>query len=193
MPHLRLYRGGVPEPRFVVVMGVSGTGKTTVARGLADRLGWAFLEGDDLHPPHNVETMAAGTPLTDAARRPWLEAIGRWVDAQDEAGVSAVLTCSALRRAYRDVLREGRPTVSFCHLRIDAALVERRMVLRTGHFMPASLLPSQLATLEPLAADEPGIEVSADALPEVVVDEVVRRLDLRPTDGGGSAPSGPPG
>ena len=181
------------EPRFVVVMGVSGSGKTTVARVLAERLGWAYLEGDDLHPPHNVASMSAGTPLTDDERRPWLELIGRWVDERGAAGDSAALTCSALRRAYRDVLRDGRPTLTFCHLTVDATMVERRMVLRTGHFMPASLLPSQLATLEPLAADEPGITVSVDAQPAAIVAEVVRRLDLRPAGGGGSVPPGAPG
>ena len=92
-------------------MGVSGSGKSTVARRLADRLHWDLLEGDDLHPPANVEAMAAGRPLTDADRRPWLEAIGRWVDERASTGTSAVLTCSALRRSYRDVLREGRPTL----------------------------------------------------------------------------------
>jgi gluconokinase len=183
----------VPGPRFVVVMGVSGSGKSTVAQRLADHLHWELLEGDDLHPRANVEAMAAGRPLTDADRRPWLEAIGRWVDESASTGVSAVLTCSALRRSYRDVLREGRPNLCFCHLTLDPGLVERRMEDRTGHFMPASLLPSQLATLEPLAPDEPGITVSSDGPPEAVVAEVVRRLDLLPAGAGGSAPPGDPG
>ena len=183
----------MPGPRFVVVMGVSGSGKSTVAQRLADRLHWDLLEGDDLHPPANVEAMAAGRPLTDAERRPWLEAIGRWVDVRASAGESAVLTCSALRRSYRDVLREGRPSLCFCHLAVDPGEVKRRMEVRTGHFMPASLLPSQLATLEPLAPDEPGITVSSNATPEAVVAEVVRRLDLLHAGGGGSAPPGDPG
>jgi gluconokinase len=160
---------------------------------LADRLHWDLLEGDDLHPRANVEAMAAGRPLTDADRRPWLEAIGRWVDERAAAGTSAVLTCSALRRSYRDVLREGRPSLCFCHLGVDPDQVERRMAVRTGHFMPPSLLPSQLATLEPLAPDEPGITVSSNAPPDAVVAEVVRRLDLLPAGAGGSAPPGGPG
>jgi gluconokinase len=169
-------------PRFVVVMGVSGSGKSTVARALALRLGWRFLEGDDLHPSGNVAAMTAGTPLTDANREPWLDAIGQWVDAQASSGASGVLTCSALRRSYRDRLRTGRPTLTFCHLDVDPAELARRTAHRTGHFMPGSLLPSQLTTLEPLAPDEPGITVSSDAPPQTVVAEVVRRLALH--DGG---------
>jgi len=183
---------GVPEPRFVVVMGVSGSGKTTVARALAADLGWEFLEGDGLHPAANVAAMSAGTPLTDAERRPWLEAVGAWVDARAAEGRSGVLTCSALRRSYRDELRVGRPGLVFCHLAVDPAVVERRLAQRTGHFMPPSLLPSQLATLEPLAPDEPGVTVAADAATPDVVDEVVRRLGLRPAGGDGSAAPGTP-
>src|SRR4051812_18652812 len=173
-------------------MGVSGTGKTTVARGLSDLLHWDFLEGDELHPPANIAAMAAGTALTDADRRPWLAAIGKWVDERAAGGVSGVLTCSALRRSYRDQLRDGRPTLTFCHLTLDPAVVRRRMELRTGHFMPAALLPSQVATLEPLTHDEPGITVSSDAPQEAVVGEVVRRLDLRPAEAGGSVPPAAP-
>ena len=143
------------EPCFVVVMGVSGSGKSTVARALAERLGCELLEGDDLHPPANVAAMAAGRPLTDADRRPWLDAIGSWMDRRAAEGVGAVVTCSALRRSYRDRLRHGRPHVTFCHLTVDPAVLERRMTSRSGHFMPASLLPSQLATLEPLGPDQP--------------------------------------
>jgi gluconokinase len=169
----------VSELRVVVVMGVSGSGKSTVARALADRLGCELLEGDDLHPPANVAAMAAGRPLTDAERGPWLTAIGDWIDARAEAGVGAVVTCSALRRSYRDQLRDGRPSVGFCHLTVDPVVLERRMATRSGHFMPASLLRSQLTTLEPLAPDEPGVAVASDAPVESVVDDVVRRLDLR--------------
>jgi gluconokinase len=181
----------VSDPRVVVVMGVSGSGKSTVARALADRLGCALLEGDDLHPLANVAAMAAGRPLTDAERRPWLEAIGHWVDRRAAEGVGAVVTCSALRRSYRDQLRDGRPTLTFCHLTVDPAVLERRMALRSGHFMPASLLPSQLTTLEPLAPDEPGISVASDGPVESVVDEVVRRLDLRTAPPGSSAETDP--
>src|SRR3954464_4445150 len=174
-------------------MGVSGSGKSTVARALADHLHWELLEGDDLHPPANVAAMAAGRPLTDAQRRPWLQAIGDWVDQRASARASGVLTCSALRRSYRDVLRQGRPNLSFCHLTVDPSVVERRMEHRTGHFMPASLLPSQLATLEPLGEDEAGITVSSEAPPSAVVAEVVRRLHLQPAAAGGSALPGTPG
>ncbi len=168
-------------------MGVSGSGKSTVALALAQRLGCELLEGDDLHPAANVAAMAAGRPLTDADRTPWLAAIGDWIDRRANRGVGAVVTCSALRRRYRDQLRDGRPSVTFCHLTVDPAVLERRMALRSGHFMPASLLSSQLETLEPLAPDEPGITVSSGAPVEVVVDEVVRRLDLRVTPPGSSA------
>ncbi len=179
------------EPCFVVVMGVSGSGKSTVARALAERLGCELLEGDDLHPPANVAAMAAGRPLTDADRRPWLDAIGSWMDRRAAEGVGAVVTCSALRRSYRDQLRHGRPHVTFCHLTVDPAVLERRMTSRSGHFMPAALLPSQLTTLEPLAPDEPGITVSSEAPVETVVDEVVRRLDLRVVPPGSSARTDP--
>jgi len=172
-------------------MGVSGSGKSTVALALAERLGCDLLEGDDLHPPANVAAMAGDRPLTDADRGPWLEAIGRWIDRRVAANVGVVVTCSALRRSYRDLLRHGRPSLTFCHLTVDPAVLERRMALRSGHFMPASLLPSQLTTLEPLAPDEPGIAVSAGAPVEAVVDEVVRRLDLRVAPAGSSAQTDP--
>ncbi len=183
----------VPEPVCVIVMGVSGSGKSLLARGLAERLGWPFLEGDDLHPPANVEAMAAGTPLTDDDRGPWLDRIGQWVDEQRRSGVSAVVTCSALRRSYRDRLRHGRPGVCFCHVTADPGLIERRMRTRQGHFMPATLLPSQLAVLEPLGPDEPGLTLSSEAAPADMVAEVVRRLDLRPAGPGGSVGPGSPG
>jgi len=179
------------DPRFVVVMGVSGSGKSTVALALAQRLRCEQLEGDDLHPPANVAAMAAGRPLTDADRRPWLEAIGRWIDRRAARAVGAVVTCSALRRSYRDLLRDGRPTLTFCHLTVDPAVLERRMALRSGHFMPASLLTSQLTALEPLAPDEPGIAVSSDAPLDTVVDEVVRRLDLHVASPRSSAETDP--
>jgi gluconokinase len=169
--------------RFVVVMGVSGSGKTTLARGIAQHLGWDLLEGDDLHPPANVERMAAGTPLTDEDRRPWLEAIGAWLDDHVQAGSSAALTCSALRRSYRDLLRTGRPGVCFCHVTADAGLIAERVARRLGHYMPPSLLPSQLATLEPLAADEPGITLSSAGSADEVLAEALHRLGLAATDG----------
>jgi gluconokinase len=164
--------------RFVVVTGVSGSGKTTLAQGIAQHLGWVLLEGDDLHPPANVERMAAGTPLNDEDRRPWLEAIGAWLDDHVRTGSNAVLTCSALRRSYRDLLRTGRPGVCFCHVTADAGLITERVARWSGHYMPPSLLPSQLATLEPLAPDEPGITLSSAGSADEVLAEALHRLGL---------------
>jgi gluconokinase len=159
-------------------MGVSGVGKTTVAQGLSARLGWTFAEGDDFHPEANVAKMTAGQPLTDEDRWPWLRSIGDWLSAQIAAGRSSVVTCSALRRDYRDVLREGRPEVVFCHLTAEPGVLGGRVGRRTGHYMPASLLPSQLAALEPLGPDEPGVAVSSDGEPAEVVSRVLAALDL---------------
>jgi gluconokinase len=172
----------MPDPMFVIVMGVSGSGKTTLAEGLADRLDWPFQEGDELHPRANVEKMSRGEPLTDEDRWPWLDAIGRWLDEQAEAGRSAVLTCSALRRVYRDRLREGRPGVRFCHVVAPEGVLRRRLEERRGHYMPASLLPSQLATLEPLDDDEPGVTVSVENDPADVQIAALRALGLSEGD-----------
>ncbi|STD19812.1 Thermoresistant gluconokinase [Dermacoccus nishinomiyaensis] len=184
-----------PQPQFVIVMGVSGSGKTTVATGLADAMGWTYVEGDDLHPQANVEKMRAGIPLTDEDRWPWLTKIGEWIDEHESLGKSAVITCSALKRSYRELLREGRPTVSFCHVDVSREQLEQRLAERTGHYMPASLLQSQLDTLEPLQADEPGTTVEAKGGQEAVLAEVMESLHLhapanpeaayvKPTDAG---------
>jgi gluconokinase len=158
-----------PRVRHVVVMGVSGVGKTTVAKGISTLTGWTFSEGDAFHSDANVAKMRDGQALTDEDRWPWLRSIGEWISEEIDAGRSAVITCSALRRAYRDVLREGRPEVEFCHLVAEAGLVGDRMEHRQGHYMPRSLLDSQYATLEPLESDEPGVEVSVEgAVPEVM-------------------------
>jgi gluconokinase len=162
----------------VVVMGVSGVGKTTVAQGLASHLGWTFAEGDGFHPEANVAKMTAGQPLTDDDRWPWLRRIGDWMSGQTAAGRSSVVTCSALRRVYRDVLRDGRPEVVFCHLTADPESLGDRVGRRTDHFMPASLLPSQLAALEPLEPDEPGVEVPSVGGPREVVARALAALDL---------------
>jgi gluconokinase len=159
-------------------MGVSGSGKTTLAEGIARRLHWTFQEGDELHPRANVEKMSRGEPLTDDDRWPWLDAIGRWLDERVAAGESAVITCSALRRVYRDRLRRGRPEVVFCHVVASADTIGERLEHRRGHYMPASLLPSQLATLEPLEPDEPGVTVTADGDPGEVLAEALERLGL---------------
>jgi gluconokinase len=165
--------------RQVVVMGVSGVGKTTVAKGISTVLGWTYAEGDAFHSEANVAKMAAGTPLTDDDRWPWLRSIGEWMSDEIAAGRSAVVTCSALRRVYRDLLCEGRPQVVFCHLVADPSLIGERMEHRTNHYMPASLLPSQLATLEPLEPDEPGVEVSVEGEASQVIARALAALDLQ--------------
>src|SRR6476469_9435233 len=147
----------------IVVMGVSGSGKSTVARELVDRLGWEFAEGDDFHPPENVAKMAAGHPLDDEDRWPWLRTLAAWIGEHEAAGRSVVVTCSALKRSYRDLLRDGHPSVWFAHVTVDADALRRRLEARTGHYMPASLLDSQLATLEPLQDEEPGAAISGAA------------------------------
>lgn len=139
----------------VVVMGVSGSGKTTVGTRLAAARGWPFLDADDLHPPANVDAMRSGRPLTEAQRDPWLAAVAAWIGDRERAGEDAVVACSALRRAHRDRLRAGHPSVRFLHLDVPAAELRARLARRAGHFMPASLLDSQLAALEPLEPDEP--------------------------------------
>ncbi len=161
-------------------MGVSGVGKTTVAKGISTILGWTFAEGDAFHPETNVSKMASGQSLNDDDRWPWLRSIGDWMSEEIEGGRSAVVTCSALRRVYRDLLREGRPEVVFCHLTADPELIGDRMARRTDHYMPASLLPSQLATLEPLEPDEPGAEVSTVGEPAQVIARALAALDLTP-------------
>ena len=169
--------------RQVVVMGVSGVGKTTIAQGISTLTGWSFAEGDAFHSPANVAKMHAGHALTDEDRWPWLRLIGDWMSAEIAAGRSAVVTCSALRRSYRDVLRDGRPEVEFCHLAAESDLVSDRLEHRDGHFMPSSLLPSQYATLEPLQSDEPGVTVSIEGgLPDVLA-RAVAALHLEPTGG----------
>lgn len=167
---------GASPPTTIVVTGVSGSGKSTVAAGLVQRLGWDFAEGDDFHPRANVQKMAAGHPLDDDDRWPWLRELARWIGEHEAAGRSAVVTCSALKRTYRDLLRDGHQSVWFAHVTVDAQLLRRRVEHRTGHYMPSSLLDSQLAALEPLAADEPGAEVSGAGSPGAVVDELLAAL-----------------
>lgn len=166
----------LPVTEHLVVMGVSGSGKTTIAGLLAERLGHDLAEADEFHPPANIEKMSAGTPLTDADRAPWLEAIREWLDRESDAGRAAVVTCSALKRAYRDELRRARGSVRFVHLTGSADLLEERMANRSGHFMPTTLLPSQLATLEPLASDEEGITLDVAASPPELVEAVLAYL-----------------
>ena len=162
-------------PPVIVMMGVSGSGKTTVGERLARRLGWPFKEGDDLHPPGNVARMERGVALTDADRAPWLAAVADWIDGWGRAGVSGVITCSALRRAYRRTLADGRPQVRFVYLKADAALLRDRLAARAGHFMPPSLLASQLADLEPPTADE-AIAIDAGPAVDAQVESIVEAL-----------------
>lgn len=164
----------------VVVMGVSGVGKTTVAEGIVRATGWAFAEGDSFHPPENVAKMRSGHALDDDDRWPWLAALRDWIGAQEQAGSSSVVTCSALKRAYRDVLRTGNSSVRFCALEADGALLHDRMQQRRDHYMPASLLQSQLDTLEPLGADEPGAHVDAAGETASVVERALAALGLTP-------------
>jgi gluconokinase len=159
-----------PRSLCIVVIGVSGTGKTTVARLLAERLDVPFTEADDLHPPANIAKMSAGVPLDDADRRPWLESVGRWLRERDTAGTGAVVACSALKRRYRDTLRAACPGAFFLHLTAGHELLAERIGRRTGHFMPRSLIDSQLATLEPLEPDERGAELDATPAPDTVAD-----------------------
>lgn len=168
---------GSPGTTTIVVMGVSGSGKSTVAATLVDRLGWPFAEGDDFHPPANVEKMRAGHPLDDEDRWPWLRSLAAWIGEQERAGRSVILTCSALKRSYRNLLLDGHPSVWFAHVTAEPELIRQRIEHRTGHYMPSSLLDSQLATLEPLGDDEPGARVSGAAEPPSVVAELLAVLD----------------
>lgn len=163
-------------PLVLVVMGVSGSGKSTVADLLARRLGWAFVDGDDFHSPENKAQMHAGHPLDDAARAPWLARIGAWIDARLEAGESGVIACSALKRAYRDVLVRGRPDVRIVYLEGSRELIAGRLAKRRDHFMAASLLDSQFAALEPPAPQENPITVGIEEGPEALAATIAARL-----------------
>src|SRR3954471_5393677 len=184
-----------PRTTTIVVMGVSGAGKSTVAAELVKRLGWDFAEGDEFHPPENVEKMRAGIPLDDEDRWPWLRRLAGWIGEHEAAGANAIVTCSALKRAYRDLLRDGHPSVLFAHTRASRArrraaprsvgsapvraapeLIRDRVEHRTGHYMPPSLLDSQLETLEPLEDDEPGARISGAGKPDGVVTTLLSAL-----------------
>lgn len=158
-------------PPLVVVMGISGVGKSAVGHAVADRVGVTYVDGDDFHSQANIDKMSAGTPLTDDDRWPWLRDIGRWLAAHDSTG--GVVSCSALRRVYRDILAEAAPRVLFLHLHGDHDLIEQRMNKRE-HFMPSSLLASQEATLEPLEADENGWDSDITPTPDEIADAFLR-------------------
>jgi gluconokinase len=165
---------------LLVVMGVSGSGKSTVAALLASRTGCALAEGDDFHPSLSIARMAAGLPLDDTLRAPWLASIASWLAERATRGECAVVSCSALTRAYRDVLRGAGPDVRMVHLAGPQELVAQRLATRRGHFMPPELLDSQYAALEPLGADEPGITVDLADTPEQIADKVLRAFRLPP-------------
>ncbi|NBE55389.1 gluconokinase [Streptomyces boluensis] len=167
-------RHQLDTPYVVVVMGVAGTGKTTIGPLLAAQLGVPYAEGDDFHPEANIAKMSAGTPLTDDDRWPWLDAIGSW--AHGRAGLGGVVSSSALKRSYRDRLRSAAPGVVFVHLTGSRELIEDRMSHRKGHFMPTALLDSQFATLQPLGPDEAGVDVDVAGGPEEIAERAVTAL-----------------
>ena len=163
-------------PVVLVLMGVSGCGKTTIAKLLVDELGWTFKEGDDLHPPANVEKMHAGHPLNDEDRAPWLERVAQWIDQQLDAGRSALITCSALKRRYRDAINRRGKDVVFVYLQGSKKTIADRLADRQGHFMPATLLDSQFADLQEPAEDEPVLRVDIRPKPEVQARQIINAL-----------------
>ncbi len=165
-------------PAVVVVMGVSGCGKSTIASMLASRLRWIYEDGDWFHPQSNVEKMHHGEPLTDADRGPWLNGIAAWIDATREAGNHGTVACSALKRAYRDILIGTRRDVRLVFLKGGRELIARRVAARDNHFMPPSLLDSQFAALEEPTPDERAITVSIEPHPREIVDIIVAKLGI---------------
>jgi gluconokinase len=163
----------------LIVMGVAGSGKSTIGEALAARLGWRYEDGDRFHPASNVAKMSAGQPLTDDDRWPWLKAIADEIDRLSAENQRAVVACSALRRVYRDILVHGRPDIGIVYLDGTQALIAERLGRRKGHFMPAGLLASQFKTLEPPTPDEHPITVSIDAPVDAIVDAVMTQLKSR--------------
>jgi len=176
---------------IILLTGVSGSGKTTIGALLAGQLGWPYAEADDFHPPENVAKMAAGQPLDDEDRWPWLENLGRWIDARRAAGESAVVTSSALKRRYRDVLRKGRPEMRVVYLKGSPELIASRLVARHGHFFQASMLDTQFADLQPPEPDEDVLTVPVDGTPPEVVNAIVEGLGLPADQPPGSRTTGP--
>jgi ribose 5-phosphate isomerase A len=171
------------KPPILVIMGVSSSGKTTIARELAERLGWSFEEGDDLHPEANVAKMRAGVPLTDADRQPWLDAVAAWIDRQRASKQPGIITCSALKRAYRRIIIGDRPEVRLVYLRGGRDLIAERLARRRGHFMPASLLQSQFETLEEPLPDERPLTIDIGPPAGQIVDAIIRLLGAFATVG----------
>ncbi|MEN3286059.1 MAG: gluconokinase [Bradyrhizobium sp.] len=169
-------------PCALVVMGVAGSGKSTIGEALSQRLGWRYEDGDSFHPAANVAKMSAGQPLTDDDRWPWLEAIAAEIERCRQVGQHIIIACSALKRAYRDILVHGRDDVRMVYLNGSHDLIADRLGHRKGHFMPPGLLDSQFATLEPPSPDERPISVSIDAPVDVIVDGIVQQLQPDQTD-----------
>jgi gluconokinase len=169
-------------PCALIVMGVSGSGKSTIADQLAERIGWRCEDGDKFHPASNIAKMSAGHPLTDEDRWPWLQAIADEIDRLCKAGERAVIACSALKRAYRDILVHGRDDVRIVYLDGTQQLIADRLAKRKGHFMPAGLLESQFKTLEPPAREENPLTVSIDASVDAILDDIVRQLGISPAN-----------
>ena len=169
-------------PCALIVMGVSGSGKSTIADQLAERIGWRCEDGDKFHPASNIAKMSAGHPLTDEDRWPWLQAIADEIDRLCKAGERAVIACSALKRAYRDILVHGRDDVRIVYLDGTQQLIADRLAKRKGHFMPAGLLESQFKTLESPAREENPVTVSIDASVDAIVDDIVRQLGISPAN-----------
>ncbi|WP_434613355.1 gluconokinase [Arthrobacter sp. A5] len=168
----------VARPVVLVVMGVSGCGKSTVAALLAGQLGWPFEEGDSLHPQANVKKMAAGHPLTDEDRWPWLAKVADWVEETLDAGEDGLITCSALKRSYRKVINRRGSGVVFVFLSGSKEVIAARLAVRRGHFMPTSLLDNQFSALEEPAADEPQIRINVGPAPGVITREIIEELGL---------------
>ncbi|QCB98974.1 gluconokinase [Arthrobacter sp. PAMC25564] len=178
-------------PRVLVLMGVSGCGKTTVGALLARRYGWKFQEGDELHPQANVDKMRSGHPLDDADRWPWLQKVAAWIGTQLDSGSDGVITCSALKRSYRDVLNRRGAGVVFVYLAGTPETIAARLAVRRGHFMPPGLLASQFEALEEPAPDEPFIRIDIGAPPEKVLQGIVDELGLDRRAGTENPPCAP--
>lgn len=175
----------------LVIMGVSGSGKSTVAGILAGQLGWDLAEGDDLHPAANVAKMSAGIPLTDTDRWPWLDRVTEWITEHTAAGLPGIITCSALKRIYRDRMRGQH--VIFVHLTGDKTTIGRRITARQDHFMPPALLDTQIATLEPPGPDENVLPVDLGRPPAEMAAQIIEQLGLRPEQGSTALGSDHPG